>query len=138
MSEKARLLLVERDSGLAEAFLAAFEATGAVVEVAPDPVQARRLSGERRYDAVVLDAIAPEALSAEDKELVAALRLGSPDTRVVLLVASAPSGLRSVDALGADLVLVKPQTLPGLAAAVERLLARPRPARAAASLPSAG
>jgi two-component system copper resistance phosphate regulon response regulator CusR len=118
-----QILLLEDDLETARAVSAGLERRGFTVSVAGDFASARRLIGERRFDAAVLDVMVP---GGSGLDVLRAIRDGGSSMPVLLLTARDRVEDR-VDGLGrgADDYLVKPFAFVELAARIEALLRRP-------------
>jgi EAL domain-containing protein (putative c-di-GMP-specific phosphodiesterase class I)/CheY-like chemotaxis protein len=113
-----RLLLVDDDPLIVSTFRRLLEASGLVVDVARDGLQALELFTERRYDAVLSDVSMPQL---DGLELLRELRGRDPDVPVIIMTGG-PTTSTAARALqyGALEYLVKPIEVDDLVRAVTR------------------
>jgi DNA-binding response OmpR family regulator len=121
-----RILVVEDESLLADAIAEWLRDDAHAVDIALDGDEALQKAGVNEYDVVVLDRDLP-VVHGDD---VCRVIVGSAaDTRILMLTAATEVGDRvSGLSLGADDYLAKPFAFPELAARVQALGRRARPA----------
>lgn len=95
------------------------------VDSASELEEAQAMLTNDHYDLVLLDLRLTGTSGTEGFDLIDAVRDRNPSTPIILLTAfSSPHVERQAVALGANLVLQKPASLPDLADAMRKLLER--------------
>jgi signal transduction histidine kinase/CheY-like chemotaxis protein len=135
----ARVLVVEDNVANLKVAVRMVEKLGYRADVAANGIEAVRVLGEVRYDAVLMDCHMPEM---DGFDATRAIRQGEPEGRhtpVIAMTASALSGDRErCLAAGMDDYVSKPIKLHVVAAVLERWLAAPVPGEVAGPSPAGG
>ena len=118
------LLFVADQPSLLAAVREFFLRRGFTVDCATEVEEAQALVDCRDYSLVVCDVALRGVRDAEGFEVISHVRSLSPHTRIIVLTGCDPDRIRDlVEEFRVDCLLFKPQPLPHLAAAIERLLA---------------
>jgi len=118
------LLFVDDQPSLLAAVREFFLLRGFAVDCATELEEAQALIDCRQYSLAVCDIALKGMRDAEGFEVISHLRSLSPQTKIIVLTACPPATIVDLaEEWHVDSVLIKPQSLPVLAAAIERLLA---------------
>jgi signal transduction histidine kinase/DNA-binding response OmpR family regulator len=127
----ARVLVVEDNAANLKVAVRMVEKLGYRADVAANGIEAVRVLGEVRYDAVLMDCHMPEMDGFEATRAIRRSESGGRHTPVIAMTASALSGDRErCLAAGMDDYVSKPIKLHVIAAVLERWLAPLSPAKA--------
>jgi len=117
------LLFVDDQPSLLNAVREFFLLRGFSVDCATELEEAQALIDCRDYSLVVCDVALKGVRDAEGFEVISHIRSLSPQTKIIVLTGCPPATIVDLaEEWHVDCVLTKPQPLPVLAAAIERLL----------------
>jgi DNA-binding response OmpR family regulator len=118
------LLFVDDQPSLLSAVREFFLLRGFSVDCATELEEAQALVDCREYSLAICDVALKGVRDAEGFEVISHIRSLSPQTKIVVLTGCPPAAIADLaEEWRVDCVLIKPQPLPALAAAIERLLA---------------
>jgi DNA-binding response OmpR family regulator len=126
--EGKRILLVDDDNDILVSMQAAFEPTGAIIDVAGNGNKAVELAEKNQPDVVVLDMMLPGRSGFLVLEKIKAKK--ARNTKPFVIMITGNPGKRHqmyAETLGVSEYFTKPVKLDRLIAAAEKLLAQPAP-----------
>jgi DNA-binding response OmpR family regulator len=123
-----RVLLVDDDNDILTSMQAAFEPTGAIIEIAPNGNKAVELAEKSQPDVVVLDMMLPGRSGFLVLEKIKAKERKSAKVKPFVIMITGNQGSRHKDfalTLGVSEYFTKPVKMDKLIATAEKLVATP-------------